>query len=196
MFFTLLFSFLKIGLFTFGGGYAMLALIQDEVVVKHGWITSQEFADIVAVSQMTPGPVGINTATYTGYTAMIGAGSSPWVAVVAGVLCSVAVVALPVALMLLMVRLIDKFYDNATVRYTLRVLRMVVIGLIAAAAIRLVGPESFGSWSENPLQVVFSVAVFAAVFLLSLLPKKRISPIYLLIAAGAAGLLMGTIANN
>ena len=167
----------------------MLALIQDEVVVKHGWITSQEFADIVAVSQMTPGPVGINTATYTGYTAMANAGSPAWLAVAAGVLCSIAVVALPVLLMLLMVRLIEKLYDNPTVRYIMQVLRMVVIGLIAAAAIRLVGPESFGSWSEDPLHVVFCVAVFAAVFLLSLLPKKRISPIYLLLFAAVAGLL-------
>ena len=67
-------TFLKIGLFTFGGGYAMVALIQNEVVATHGWLTLQEFTDIVAISQMTPGPLGINAATYVGYTATLNAG--------------------------------------------------------------------------------------------------------------------------
>ena len=61
-------SYLKIGFFGFGGGYAMLALIQNEVVVRHAWMTNTEFTDIVAVSQMTPGPIAINSATYVGYT--------------------------------------------------------------------------------------------------------------------------------
>ena len=74
VFLQLFWTFLKIGLFTFGGGYAMIALIQNEVTVNHAWLTSQEFTDILAISQMTPGPVGINTATYTGYTAVLNAG--------------------------------------------------------------------------------------------------------------------------
>ena len=61
-------SFLKIGFFGFGGGYAMLSLIQNEVVVRHSWITGSQLADIVAISQMTPGPIAINSATYVGYT--------------------------------------------------------------------------------------------------------------------------------
>ena len=64
----ILWVYLKIGLFGFGGGYAMLSLIQEEVVHKHHWLTMQEFTDIVAISQMTPGPIGINSATYIGYT--------------------------------------------------------------------------------------------------------------------------------
>ena len=63
----LFWTFFLIGMFTFGGGYAMLSLIQAEVVVKHAWLSESVFADIVAVSQMTPGPIGINTATYVGY---------------------------------------------------------------------------------------------------------------------------------
>ena len=81
VFLQLFWTFLKIGIFTFGGGYAMIALIQNEVTVNHHWLTSQEFTDILAVSQMTPGPVGINTATYTGYTAVLNAGYEPWQAV-------------------------------------------------------------------------------------------------------------------
>ncbi|MBP5535304.1 MAG: chromate transporter [Bacteroidales bacterium] len=187
---TLFLTFLKIGLFTFGGGYAMLSLIQSEVVVDHAWISSQEFADIVAVSQMTPGPVGINTATYTGYTTMLNAGHPQAMAVLAGVLCSVAVVLLPVILMFVMLRLLNKFYDRPVVRRVMRLLRFVVVGLIAAAAIRLATPESFGRWADCPRQVVMSAAIFAAVFLLSLIPKKRVSPILLLLASGAVGFIV------
>ena len=68
LFLQLFYTFFKIGLFGFGGGYAMLSMIQGEVVTRYGWLTSQEFTDIVAISQMTPGPIGINSATYVGYT--------------------------------------------------------------------------------------------------------------------------------
>lgn len=64
----LFYTFFKIGLFGFGGGYAMLSMIQGEVVTRYGWVSSQEFTDIVAISQMTPGPIGINAATYVGFT--------------------------------------------------------------------------------------------------------------------------------
>ena len=70
----LLYVYLKIGILGFGGGYAMLSLIQADVVDRYGWITLQEFTDIVAISQMTPGPIGINSATYIGYTAIHNAG--------------------------------------------------------------------------------------------------------------------------
>ena len=69
MWWQLFYSFFKIGLFGFGGGYAMLSMIQGEVVTRHAWLTPQEFTDIIAISQMTPGPIGINSATYIGYTA-------------------------------------------------------------------------------------------------------------------------------
>lgn len=77
----LFYVYLKIGIFGFGGGYAMLSLIQADVVDRYGWISSQEFTDIVAISQMTPGPIGINSATYIGYTAIHNAGYSPAMAV-------------------------------------------------------------------------------------------------------------------
>ena len=69
LYLQLFYTFFKIGLFGFGGGYAMLSMIQGEVVTRYGWLTSQEFTDIVAISQMTPGPIGINSATYVGFTA-------------------------------------------------------------------------------------------------------------------------------
>ena len=74
LFLELFLTFFQIGLFGFGGGYAMLSMIQGEVVTSHNWLSSAEFTDIVAISQMTPGPIGINSATYVGYTATINAG--------------------------------------------------------------------------------------------------------------------------
>ena len=94
VFAELFFTFLKIGLFTFGGGYSMVALIEDEVVSRHSWMTAQEFTDILAVSQMTPGPIGINTATYAGYTAVVGQGLPQWQGVIGALIASLAVVLL------------------------------------------------------------------------------------------------------
>ena len=85
IFLKLFWMFLKIGIFTFGGGYSMIALIQNEVVEKQGWMTAQEFTDILAISQMTPGPVGINTATYAGYTAVVNMGLAGGAGIAAGV---------------------------------------------------------------------------------------------------------------
>ena len=91
LFLELFYTFLKIGLFSFGGGYGMLSVIQGEVVSRHGWLTAAEFTDIVAVSQMTPGPIGINSATYVGYTAVFNSGAPEWLAVIGSVVASLAV---------------------------------------------------------------------------------------------------------
>ena len=82
--------FTKIGTFNFGGGYAMLSLIHNEVVVKNHWMTNAEFTDIVAISQSTPGPIGINAATYAGYTSVLHAGYPEWAAVFGSVLASLS----------------------------------------------------------------------------------------------------------
>ena len=81
IFFRLFYTFFQIGLFGFGGGYGMLSLIQCEVVYHHHWMSAADFTDIVAISQMTPGPIGINSATYAGYTALQNSGAEPWVCV-------------------------------------------------------------------------------------------------------------------
>ena len=182
----LLWTFLKIGLFTFGGGYAMIALIQSEVTVNHDWLTSQEFTDILAVSQMTPGPVGINTATYTGYTAVLNAGYEPWQAVLGALLASGAVILLPVVLMVVAVIFMQRMKGNRDMENIFNVLRKVVVGLIAAAALQLLTADSFGQpdWS---MQFVLSLVIFAAVFILSLYRK---SPILLILASGVAGIVV------
>lgn len=185
VFLQLFWSFLKIGVFTFGGGYAMIALIQSEVTVNHHWLTSQEFTDILAVSQMTPGPVGINTATYTGYTAVLNAGYESWLAVLGALLASAAVILLPVALMLLAVIFLQRTKGNKDIDNIFALLRKVVVGLIAAAALQLLTADSFGQPALS-LQFVLSVALFAAVFVLSL---RRVSPILLIVASGLVGII-------
>ena len=102
-------TFFQIGLFGFGGGYAMLSMIQGEVVTRYGWISSSEFTDIVAISQMTPGPIGINSATYVGYTAVINAGYSQAWAVLGSVTATLAVVLPSFILMIAISRFFLKY---------------------------------------------------------------------------------------
>lgn len=190
IFFQLFYTFLLIGAFTFGGGYSMIALIQGEVVNHWGWMTAQEFTDLLAVSQMTPGPVGINTATYAGYTAVINAGYPAWAAVCGSLLASFAVIVIPVALVLLVSGWLLRHTDDHRVASVMRVVRLAVVGLIAAAALGLVGTESFGSVGLNK-QFIVSVLIFAAVFILSWRYKK--SPILLIVASGLVGLIVYSI---
>lgn len=204
IFLKLFLTFLKIGIFTFGGGYAMISLIENEVVEKQHWLTPEQFTDILAVSQTTPGPIGINTATYVGYTATLDAGYGTGGAVVGALLASFAVVLLPFVLMLVLMRFLSAHRDNPTVKVVFRTLRIVVLGLIAAAALSLLTVESFGvpGWNRR---FVVSCAIFVMVFVLSILPNRkrdfhfstfhfqlnlRPHPIALLIVAALLGLLL------
>ena len=164
----------------------MIALIQNEVTVNHAWLTSQEFTDILAVSQMTPGPVGINTATYTGYTAVLNAGYDTWLAVLGALMASAAVILLPVVLMVIAVVFLRKMQGNKDIENVFRVLRMTIVGLIAAAALQLLTVDSFGHPAFS-LQFILSIAIFVAVFALSF---KRVSPILLILAAGVLGIII------
>jgi chromate transporter len=188
IFWKLFYTFCKIGIFNFGGGYAMLALIQNEVVEKNGWMTSAEFTDIVATSQVTPGPIGINVATYTGYTAVINAGYDPALAVFGAFLSSFSVILLPFIAMLVVGRYLMRHKDNPIVQTVLSYLKLAVVGLIAAAALLLVNPETFGTFAESPMQFCLSIALFAAAFFASL--KWKTSPILLIVLAGVVGFVV------
>ena len=127
--------YFKIGIFGFGGGYAMLSLIQHEVVEKYSWLTDAEFTDIVAISQMTPGPIAINSATYIGYTAT----GSVWGSVIA----TFSVCLPSFILMLLVSRILLKFKTNPWVEALFSGLRPAIVGLIAAAALLLMNSQNF-----------------------------------------------------
>ena len=168
----LFYTFFVIGMFTFGGGYAMLSLIQNEVVVNHQWITAQEFTDMVAISQMTPGPIGINSATYVGYAV---SGNS------FGSMVATAAVTLPSFIIILTIcRLYMKFKESNFFASLMKFLRPIVIGMIAAAAAILVTDENFIDYT--------SWLLFAGAFIGS--QWLKINPILLIIIAGAIGVII------
>jgi chromate transporter len=180
IFLQLFWVYIKIGLFNFGGGYAMLSLIQDEVVDRHSWITMQEFTDIVAVSQMTPGPIGINSATYVGYTATLNAGYPPDMAVFGSFLATFAVCLPSFILILIISYYFARFKKNKYVASAFLGLRPATVGLIAAAALILMNSENFIDYK--------SFLIFGLTFLLTW--KFNVHPIFTIIIAGLSGLLL------
>ena len=166
-------SFFKIGLFGFGGGYAMLSLIRDEVVGSREWLTNAEFVDIVAISQMTPGPIAINSATYIGYTATGG--------VLGSIIATIAVTLPSVIIMLLICKFFFKFRNNNKyIDYVFSGIKPAVTGLIAAAAILLVNKETFMDYK--------SILLFTAAFIAGY--KFKVDPILLIVVAGIAGFIL------
>ena len=171
----LLVSYLKIGFFGFGGGYAMLSLIHSEVVVRHAWLTNGEFSDIVAISQMTPGPIALNSATYIGYE----------VAGVVGSVVATLAVSLPsLTLMLLLTRFFLRLHDNRYVQGVVWGMRPVVVGMIASAALLLIAPHSEDGRSFTD---VWSWVIFALVLLGS---ARKINPILLIVVSGISGIVI------
>lgn len=172
VYWQLFYAYTKIGIFGFGGGYAMLSLIQHEVVDKYHWLSLAEFTDVIAISQMTPGPIGINSATYIGYTVT----GNVWGAILATV-----AVSLPSFLMVLAISVFfGKFRQNRYVCAAFTGLRPVTIGLIAAAALVLMNGDNFIDYK--------SMLIFVAAFLLSW--KFNVHPILMICLAGFAGLIL------
>lgn len=188
LFLQLFIAFFKIGLFGFGGGYAMISLIQGEVVTDHRWITTSQFTDIVAVSQMTPGPIGINSATYVGYAATVNAGYSSWTGVLGSALATFAVVLPSFLLMIFVIRIFRKYRESSIVESMFSVLRPTVVGLIAAAALLLMTPENFSSPAQSPWQFYCSIFLFVAAFVGTQFVK--INPIRMICFCGIAGILL------
>lgn len=186
-------SFLKIGLFGFGGGLAIFSLIQHEIEV-HGWMTQEEFVDILAISQVTPGPIGINCATYVGYTAT----GNVW----GSLLATTAIVIPSLVIMLSICKVYfvisTRFQHNIYFNRTMHMLRLSVLGLIGAAALLLMKPVGQPSVSFIDSS---SWIIFAFTCLLTIAPmfiKKSANtlksalnilshPILLIILAGVAG---------
>ena len=196
-------SFLKIGLFGFGGGLAVLSLIQHEVE-SHGWMTQEQFVDIVAVSQVTPGPIGINCATYVGYTAT----GSVW----GSVLATTAIVIPSLVIMLAICKLYfvisSRFQRNIYFTRTMHMLRLSVLGMIGAAALLLIKPinqpsVSFIDWRSWVIFVVACIITIIPQFIkksdsngntVGKIARKSLqvisNPILLIILAGVIGYLI------
>lgn len=181
MIFLELFSiFFLIGAFTIGGGYAMLSLIENQVVNSQQWITSEQFTDIVAISQMSPGPIGINSATYIGYTVTQELGHSQFFCLLGSATATLAVVLPSFLIVMWICILFEKFRDNKYFSSVLYILRPVTIGLIASAAIILITPYNFID--------IYSWILFIGAFICSMFFK--IGPIQIIIGAGLIGYLL------
>mgnify|MGYP000052733620 FL=1 len=177
----LLLRFFRVGLFTIGGGYAMLPLMQHEIEVNQ-WITNQEFIDIIAIAEMTPGPIAINAATFIGYR-------------VGGVLGSVAAttgIVLPsLILIILLSRLLRRYQEHRLIKSVLSGIRPVVAGLILSAAWFIVAALFFPSGLEAVTPATFDyVSVFLAFLAFVAVYKFKIDPIKVIIAAGVVGLVV------
>lgn len=184
----LFYTFFKIGLFGFGGGYAMLSMIQGEVVTRYGWLSAQEFTDIVAISQMTPGPIGINSATYVGYTSLLNAGYAHWMGIVGSATATFAVVLPSFLLMLTISKFFLKYQKHPVVESIFSGLRPAVVGLLASAALVLMTAENFSS----PREDLFSFAVSCVIFLAAFVSTRRykVNPILMIVLCGLAGWLI------
>lgn len=182
LFLQLFYTFFKIGLFGFGGGYAMLSMIQGEVVTRYEWLSTSDFTDIIAISQMTPGPIGINSATYVGYSAVVNAGYSHTMGILGSVLATTAVVLPSFILMITISKFFLKYQKHPVIASVFNGLRPGVVGLLAAAALVLMNNENFGS---DTSQILISCTLFSGVFLASY--RYKTNPILLIVICGAAG---------
>ena len=173
-------TFLVIGMFTIGGGYAMLSLIQNEVVTVHGWIDDVTFTDIVAISQMTPGPIGINSATYIGYDVLANTGAGEFMCVLGSFTATFAVVLPSFIIVLAICKVYDRFKDHYLFKGVMTGLKPAVIGLVGTAALGLATPENFIDWKS----FVLCLMAFTGLFF------KKIGPFSALGLGALAGLIL------
>ena len=177
----LFWSFFQIGLFSIGGGYAAMPLIQHQVVELHPWLTLEQFSDIITISQMTPGPIAINSATYVGYTVGMQSGSV-WYGILGSVIATFAVCLPSMTLMILVARYIARLKGNPLVSGAMRGLRPVVIGMIGAAALLLMFPQDAGdaSFIDFWSWILFGGVLAGSYF--------KLNPILLIVLSAAAGI--------
>ncbi|MDE7412730.1 MAG: chromate transporter [Muribaculaceae bacterium] len=193
----LIWAYLKIGIFGFGGGYAMLSLV-EKAVVTPGWISETMFTDIVAISQMTPGPIGINSATYIGYVAPQVV--SPeltgwWWGILGSILATLAVTVPSFLLVLYSSHFIRRHQESGAIKAIFSGLRPVVVGLIASAAIMLMNNANFNpkgiSWQLWTNIAICAISFVLAYFAIPFKGKKiKIHPILIIILAGITGFLI------
>ncbi len=171
-------SFLQIGLFSIGGGYAAMPLIQAQVVEKHGWITMDEFTDLITIAEMTPGPIAVNSSTFVGIR--IGGVAGAFAATLGCILPSIIIVSL-------LAVAYKKFKGASVMESVLSTLRPAVVALIAGAGISILLNVAFGGEQISLDAVNFvGLALFAAAFVL--LRKFKLNPILVMCLCGAANL--------
>ena len=180
IFLELFMTIFILGMFTIGGGYAMLSLIQNKVVTVHGWISDGTFTDIVAISQMTPGPIGINSATYIGYEVLANSGASEFLCILGSFTATFAVVLPSFIIVLALCKVYDRWKDHYMFKGIMSGLKPAVLGLIGTAALSLATPENFIDWKSFMLCILAFIALFF----------KKIGPFSAIGLGALAGLLL------
>ena len=178
-------SFFKIGLFTFGGGYAMIPLIEAEIINRRGWLARDEFMELLTLAQSSPGPIAINSATYVGYSVGVQTGHT-WCGILGSAIATFAVCMPSLTLMILVARFFMKLKGNRLVEGAMRGMRPVVIGMIAAAALLLIFPHGDNPDDRNFIDA-WSWALFGGVFVGS---WRKVNPILLIVLSAGAGILI------
>lgn len=176
----LLWSFLQVGLFSVGGGYAAMPLIQSQVVEQHPWLTLQEFTDLITIAEMTPGPIAINSATFVGIR----------IAGVPGALIATLGCITPaLVLVSLLAYIYGKYKDISLLQNVLACLRPVVVALILGAGLSILGMVLFSGAAPAPANVDWiGAGSFVAAFVL--LRRFRWNPILTMCLCGAAGFVL------
>jgi chromate transporter len=180
IFIQLFLTFFLIGMFTIGGGYAMLSLIQNEVVTVHGWISDTTFTDIVAISQMTPGPIGINSATYVGYEVLSNSGASEAISVLGSFTATFAVVLPSFLIVLMLAKVYEKWKDHYLFKGIMSALKPATLGLIGTAALTLSTPENFIDWKSFLICILAFIALYF----------KKVGPFSIIGIGAIVGLLV------
>ena len=190
---VLFLEFLKIGAFTFGGGYAMIPFIQ-ETVLKHNWLTNQELIDFIAVSESTPGAFAVNISTYVG--SQVGGQANGFIGSIIGAIIATAGVILPAFLIIIIIaKIYDKFKNSKTVQGAMFGLKSTVVGLIAAAVISIAIEVFFANGFTTTVFATstfwFSLVVFGVT--LFLLLYKKLSPIIIIGLSAVLGVIAGYV---
>ncbi|ADM28512.1 Chromate transporter [Ignisphaera aggregans DSM 17230] len=174
---TLFITFLKIGAFVFGGGYAMIPVIRHEVVDRYGWLSEEEFLDLIAIAESTPGPIAINAATYVGYRVGGIAGA---------ILATLGVVIPPFTVIILIATALQRFYTHPIVRALLNGIRGAVIGLVTSALITVITGVFKGL---NNIQTIATIAIAVTVFIAVTIFKH--DPIVMIAISAIIGVALG-----
>ena len=180
IFLELFTTFFVIGMFTIGGGYAMLSLIQNKVVTVHGWLDEVTFTDIVAISQMTPGPIGINSATYVGYEVLLKSGASEFLCILGSFTATFAVVLPSFIKVLSICKVYDKWKDHYMFKGVMTGLKPAVLGLIGTAAVGLATPDNFIDWKSYVICILAFIALYF----------KKLGPFSVIGIGALAGLMI------
>lgn len=178
-------SFLKVGAFSFGGGYAALPLIQEEIVTNHQWLTQQEFTDLITISQMTPGPIAINSATFVG---------NQIAGVPGGLIATFGSVLPSIILVTILAYIYMKYRNLDSLQYVLKALRPAVVAMIATAGMSILVTSFWGDQVMG-IETIKLTAVLIFVICFVLLKKTRLDPVVVMILAGVLNVVANVAGN-